>query len=149
MHGERCEKRPSAWTRVHVALVDHRPSSGGGGNTAVERHKCCTLSSHLASSWWSLLPAPTQPTKFEIKVLVNESAGAAAPLLRGAGIEDVNHELYGGIYAQMVFGESFEEPAGADGVSGSRENNKAAGSPGLQLTARHTCTMSAATCTAL
>ena len=71
--------------------------------------------------------APTQPTKFEIKVLVNESVGAAAPLLRGAGIEDVNHELYGGIYAQMVFGESFEEPAGADGVSGSRENKEQGG----------------------
>lgn len=30
-----------------------------------------------------------------------------------------NHQLYGGLYAQMVFGESFEEPAGSDGVSGS------------------------------
>ena len=34
--------------------------------------------------------------------------------MTGAGIEDVNHELYGGIYAQMVFGESFEEPANPD-----------------------------------
>ena len=30
---------------------------------------------------------------------------------------EVNHELYGGLYAQLVFGESFEEPAGLDGVS--------------------------------
>jgi alpha-L-arabinofuranosidase len=29
----------------------------------------------------------------------------------GSGIEDVNHEVYGGLYAQMIFGESFEEPA--------------------------------------
>jgi hypothetical protein len=31
--------------------------------------------------------------------------------LTGACIEDVNHELYGGIDSQMIFGESFAEPA--------------------------------------
>jgi len=31
--------------------------------------------------------------------------------MHGACIEDVNHEIYGGIYAQRIFGESFEEPA--------------------------------------
>lgn len=30
--------------------------------------------------------------------------------MTGACIEDVNHEIYGGIYSQMVFGESFQEP---------------------------------------
>ncbi len=29
--------------------------------------------------------------------------------LTGACIEDVNHEIYGGIYSQMLFGESFQE----------------------------------------
>jgi hypothetical protein len=33
-----------------------------------------------------------------------------SPLLYGACIEDVNHEIYGGIYSQMIFGESFQEP---------------------------------------
>jgi len=33
--------------------------------------------------------------------------------LTGACIEDVNHEIYGGIYSQMIFGESFQEPAPA------------------------------------
>ncbi|MFI5194408.1 MAG: alpha-L-arabinofuranosidase C-terminal domain-containing protein [Chitinophagales bacterium] len=28
----------------------------------------------------------------------------------GSCIEDVNHEIYGGLYAQLLFGESFEEP---------------------------------------
>ena len=28
----------------------------------------------------------------------------------GPCIEDVNHEIYGGLYAQRIFGESFEEP---------------------------------------
>lgn len=30
--------------------------------------------------------------------------------LYGSCIEDVNHEIYGGIYNQRIFGESFEEP---------------------------------------
>src|SRR5205814_2116875 len=30
--------------------------------------------------------------------------------LTGACIEDVNHEIYGGIYSQMIFGENFQEP---------------------------------------
>jgi len=41
--------------------------------------------------------------------------------LTGACIEDVNHEIYGGLYSQMVFGESFQEPpqgAPNDYVSG-------------------------------
>src|SRR5260221_2196457 len=34
-----------------------------------------------------------------------------SPYLTGACIEDVNHEVYGGIDSQMIFGESFAEPA--------------------------------------
>ena len=30
--------------------------------------------------------------------------------MTGACLEDVNHEVYGGIYSQMIFGESFREP---------------------------------------
>jgi hypothetical protein len=37
-------------------------------------------------------------------------------LLAGACIEDVNHEIYGGIYSQMLFGESFQEPPTASPV---------------------------------
>ena len=32
------------------------------------------------------------------------------PWMIGSCIEDVNHEIYGGLYAQRIFGESFEEP---------------------------------------
>lgn len=32
------------------------------------------------------------------------------PWMVGSCIEDVNHEIYGGLYAQRIFGESFEEP---------------------------------------
>jgi hypothetical protein len=45
--------------------------------------------------------------------------------MTGVCIEDVNHEIYGGIYSQMVFGESFQEPPatavdprGPGGISG-------------------------------
>ncbi len=37
--------------------------------------------------------------------------GAVSRHLYGSCIEDVNHEIYGGIYSQMIFGESFQEPA--------------------------------------
>lgn len=37
--------------------------------------------------------------------------------MTGACIEDVNHEVYGGVYSQMIFGESFQEPP-SNGVGG-------------------------------
>jgi hypothetical protein len=33
-----------------------------------------------------------------------------SPYLVGACIEDVNHEIYGGLYSQMLYGESFGDP---------------------------------------
>ncbi len=38
--------------------------------------------------------------------------------LTGACIEDVNHEIYGGLYSQMIFGESFQEPPASSPVRG-------------------------------
>ncbi len=52
-----------------------------------------------------------------IRVDPSHATGAISPYLTGECIEDVNHEIYGGIYSQMIFGESFQEPAGGDGVS--------------------------------
>jgi hypothetical protein len=46
-----------------------------------------------------------------ITVDAGKPAGTVSRLLTGACIEDVNHEIYGGIYSQMIFGESFQEPA--------------------------------------
>lgn len=39
------------------------------------------------------------------------------PLLNGSCLEDVNHEVYGGLYSQRIFGEGFEEPASENGIS--------------------------------
>ena len=36
------------------------------------------------------------------------------PLIYGSGAEDVNHEIYGGLYDQKIFGEGFEEPASVE-----------------------------------
>jgi hypothetical protein len=41
----------------------------------------------------------------------------AGPLRSGVCLEDVNHEVYGGIYSQMIFGESFQEPASVSGLN--------------------------------
>jgi hypothetical protein len=46
-----------------------------------------------------------------ITVYANQVVHQVSRHLTGACLEDVNHEIYGGIYSQMVFGESFAEPA--------------------------------------
>jgi len=47
----------------------------------------------------------------EIHVDAGNVVNASSPLIYGACIEDVNHEIYGGLYGQRLYGESFEEPA--------------------------------------
>ncbi len=38
--------------------------------------------------------------------------------MTGACLEDVNHEVYGGIYSQMIYGESFQEPPSNANIEG-------------------------------
>src|SRR5258707_1978440 len=45
-----------------------------------------------------------------IRVDARQPGRPVSRYLTGACIEDVNHEIYGGIYSQMIFGESFAEP---------------------------------------
>jgi alpha-L-arabinofuranosidase len=47
-----------------------------------------------------------------ITVEANQVISTHSRYLTGACLEDVNHEVYGGIDSQMIFGESFAEPAG-------------------------------------
>jgi len=49
--------------------------------------------------------------KASVYVDASKVENKITPWLYGACIEDVNHEIYGGIYDQKIFGESFEEPA--------------------------------------
>ncbi|HOY58295.1 MAG TPA: DUF1080 domain-containing protein [Verrucomicrobiota bacterium] len=46
-----------------------------------------------------------------ITVHAKQVVHRVSPHLTGACLEDVNHEVYGGIDSQMIFGESFAEPA--------------------------------------
>jgi hypothetical protein len=50
------------------------------------------------------------PQKALIEVWADKPTKPVSRLLTGACIEDVNHEIYGGLYSQMIFGESFQEP---------------------------------------
>ena len=44
-----------------------------------------------------------------IIVDVRDKTRPISPYMTGACIEDLNHEIYGGLYSQMIFGESFLE----------------------------------------
>ena len=56
----------------------------------------------------------------DVRIDVAAAGKLASTRLTASCIEDVNHEIYGGLYSQMVFGESFQEPPReeAAGVSG-------------------------------
>jgi hypothetical protein len=64
------------------------------------------------------LPGGETPA-VRIEVQADRVLHTVSPHLTGACIEDVNHEIYGGIYSQMIFGESFQEPpiTGLDGFT--------------------------------
>ncbi len=49
-------------------------------------------------------------TDSTIRVDASQVMNHITPYMTGSCIEDVNHEIYGGLYAQLIFGESFEEP---------------------------------------
>jgi hypothetical protein len=78
-----------------------------------------------------------------IEVRADRVIHRLSPYLTGACIEDVNHEIYGGIYTQMVFGESFQEPAPPLPLAGftahegrwvpGEDGLRAAGGPGPKL----------------
>src|SRR5512138_1774856 len=53
-----------------------------------------------------------------ITVHADQTVHPVSRYLTGACIEDVNHEVYGGIDSQMIFGESFAEPAPAPPLDG-------------------------------
>jgi hypothetical protein len=66
-----------------------------------------TLAIFLASALSSVAQGADETT---LRVDAGRVLHRVSPLLYGACIEDVNHEIYGGLYSQMIFGESFQEP---------------------------------------
>ncbi|BDI32792.1 alpha-L-arabinofuranosidase [Capsulimonas corticalis] len=59
------------------------------------------------------LALPAHADNVAIHVDASKVVSHVTPLMTGSCIEDVNHEIYGGLYDQKIFGESFEEPAPA------------------------------------
>ena len=53
------------------------------------------------------------PHYVDVVVHADAVVASVSDTMVGAGLEDVNHELVGGISTQMVWGESFEEPDSA------------------------------------
>ena len=65
--------------------------------------------------WWLIFAAiafaaPALAQDVVIRVDAKQDGKPVSRYLTGACIEDVNREIYGGIYSQMIFGESFAEP---------------------------------------
>jgi hypothetical protein len=60
----------------------------------------------------------TRGQETTIRVDAAQSGKPVSKWLTGSCVEDVNHEVYGGIYSQMVFGESFAEPMRGEPVKG-------------------------------
>jgi Alpha-L-arabinofuranosidase C-terminal domain/Domain of Unknown Function (DUF1080) len=68
------------------------------------------FSATLALSWNRVQGDDASAAKVTLRVEAGKDGRRVSRYLTGACIEDVNHEIYGGIYSQMVFGESFQEP---------------------------------------
>ena len=63
--------------------------------------------------YWTIVPVGNS---ISVNAINNQAVNSTR--MTGVGMEDVNHEIYGGIYSQMVFGESFAEPRSDAGISG-------------------------------
>jgi hypothetical protein len=64
---------------------------------------------------WDYIGAPDQEWRLEqvtehVDVDADHIIAHVSPYMTGVCLEDVNHEVYGGIDSQMIFGESFQEP---------------------------------------
>ncbi len=70
------------------------------------------LKSAVRASALVIVAAAVGCTTPDATILVDASKveQQITPWLYGACMEDVNHEIYGGLYDQKIFGESFEEP---------------------------------------
>ena len=66
----------------------------------------------------AFLPGHAKAQAANILIDASQPLHTNSLYLTGACLEDVNHEVYGGLYGQMIFGESFQEPAAAQPLNG-------------------------------
>ncbi|UOE47200.1 DUF1080 domain-containing protein [Mucilaginibacter sp. SMC90] len=64
------------------------------------------------------LPIVAFAQQAQITINASQTLNRIPSNLYGACIEDVNHEIYGGLYDQRIFGESFEEPSASPVIAG-------------------------------
>jgi hypothetical protein len=73
---------------------------------------------HCLTGVLSVFAAIGQAQDATIEIHAGQPLHRVSRYLTGACIEDVNHEVYGGIDSQMIFGESFAEPAPPPALKG-------------------------------
>ncbi len=100
-------------------------AASAGWVSSVDRFKLMKMRSYMqfpsAISGLILLTCLTGLSRGDdvtIRVDARQPGRPVSRYLTGACIEDVNHEIYGGIYSQMLFGESFQEPPRRQPVAG-------------------------------
>ncbi|RYX82656.1 DUF1080 domain-containing protein [bacterium] len=76
------------------------------------------LASFCVTGGLLLQQSPLWAQNARITVNAQTVLNRVSPWLAGSCIEDVNHEIYGGLYNQKIFGESFEEPAAPPTIRG-------------------------------
>jgi hypothetical protein len=77
----------------------------------MKNQTCLIEKATVLAGMLSAFTAHGQAQNAAITVQADQVLHTNSPYLTGACIEDVNHEIYGGIDSQMIFGESFAEPA--------------------------------------
>ncbi|WP_170155729.1 RICIN domain-containing protein [Umezawaea tangerina] len=90
-------------------------STKDGSTAAGTEARLWSRTTGRAGQTWKLVPTALVR---EVVVHADDVVGQVPRTHVAAGLEDVNHEVYGGIYSQLVFGEAFAEPAYDAGVSG-------------------------------
>jgi hypothetical protein len=75
----------------------------------------CRIAPALFALFLASIARPVR-AQVTIDVHPDQVVGPVSKLLTGSCIEDVNHEIYGGIYSQVIFGESFQEPPIGSGI---------------------------------
>lgn len=104
----------------HTLLLAHSVMAATTAAAAAAAEPSTTTAGRSLSQVGGFRDDQGRPAAASIAVVVRPSVAVAqlSGAMNGAGMEELNHEIYGGVYSQMIHGESFEEPVGADGVSG-------------------------------
>ncbi|SEG67684.1 Alpha-L-arabinofuranosidase [Actinacidiphila yanglinensis] len=114
-HWKITDSPDSTVTLANQGTGDRLLSTDDGATTAGTATQLWDQVDGRAGQTWKLVP--TTLTR-DITVHTGDVVNKVPKTTVATGMEDVNHEIYGGIYSQMIYGEAFQEPAADPGVSG-------------------------------